>query len=109
MDNNIGFDDSDLLPGVPFTRFVEIKGDGLENAIIDVGIDAVTHIYDMAEKNEISYAESIQLDYYANCDITFKGKNLLRFLKENYPDKLQEFEDKVNTDADYTLMCLDFS
>ncbi|MCM1325014.1 MAG: hypothetical protein NC094_13285 [Bacteroidales bacterium] len=113
MDKEYDVDDLENLPGIPFTRFVGIQGDGLEgfatNAIIDAGLDAVSRIYGMAEKSEIPYAEGIELDYFANCKISFKGKNLLRFLKEYYPDKFRELEDIVNPDGDYTLMCLDFS
>lgn len=95
--------------GISATRFVKIKGEGLENAVIDTGINAVLKIWDMAEKNEVPYAESIKMSYCANCDIIFKGSNLLLFLKEYYPDKVQYFAEKVNTDSEYTLMCLDFS
>lgn len=107
--------DSDLaiLQGsgfdIPATRFIKIKGEGLENAVIDMGIDAVLKIWHMAEKNEVPYAESIKMSYCANCDIIFKGSNLLLFLKEYYPDKVQCFEEKVNPDSEYTLLCLDFS
>lgn len=95
--------------GISATRFVKIKGEGLENAVIDTGINAVLKIWDMAEKNEVPYAESIKMSYCANCDIIFKGSNLLLFLKEYYPDKVQYFAEKVNADSEYTLMCLDFS
>lgn len=99
----------DFLTDIPFTRYVGISGEGLKNAIIDAGFDAVIKIYEMAEKNEIPYVESVKLDYCANCDLKFKGKNLLIFLKEYYPDQLQKFEDKVNPDSDYILSCIDFS
>lgn len=98
----LGFD-------IPATRFVQIKGEGLENAMIDMGINAVLKIWNMAEKNEVPYAESIKMSYCANCDIIFKGNNLLLFLKEYYPDKVQYFTEKVNPDSEYTLMSLDFS
>lgn len=94
---------------LPATRFIQIKGDGLENAVIDMGIDAVLKIWHMAEKNEVPYAESIKMSYCANCDIVFKGNNLLLFLKEHYPDKVQYFAEKINPDSEYTLMSLDFS
>lgn len=94
---------------IPATRFVQIKGEGLENAVIDMGIDAVLKIWNMAEKNEISYAESVEMHWCANCDIIFRGSNLLLFLNEHYPDKLQYFAEKVNPDGEYTLMSLDFS
>lgn len=94
---------------IPATRFVQIKGEGLENAVIDMGIDAVMKIWHIAEKNEVPYAESIEMHWCANCDITFKGNNLLLFLKKYYPDKVQYFAEKVNPDSEYTLMSLDFS
>lgn len=105
--------DLEILQGsgfdIPATRFVQIKGEGLENAVIDMGIDAVLKIWHMAEKNEVPYAESIKMSYCANCDIIFRGSNLLLFLKEYYPDKVQYFVEKVNPDSEYTLMSLDFS
>lgn len=94
---------------IPATRFVQIKGEGLENAVIDTGFDAVIKIWDMAVEKNVSYAESIKLEWCANCDIVFKGNNLLLFLKEYYPDKVQYFAEKVNPDSEYTLMSLDFS
>lgn len=107
MSENYIYDD--FLEGVPFTRYIQICGDGLENKIIDSGFDAVIKIYEMAERNEIPYAENIELSYCANCDVTFKGANLLLFLKEYYPDEVQELSDKINPDSDYTLLCIDFS
>lgn len=105
--------DLEILQGsgfdIPATRFVQIKGEGLENAVIDMGIDAVLQIWHMAEKNEVPYAESIKMSYCANCDIIFRGNKLLLFLKEYYPYKLQYFAEKVNPDSEYTLMSLDFS
>ncbi len=100
---------SDMGFDMPATRFVQINGEGLENAVIDMGINAVLKIWHMAEENEVPYAESIKMNYCANCDIVFKGSNLLLFLKEYYPDKVQYFAEKVNPNSEYTLMCLDFS
>lgn len=94
---------------IPATRFIQINGEGLENAVIDTGIDAVLKIWHMAEKNEVPYTESIKMSYCANCDIVFKGSNLLLFLKEYYPDKVQCFAEKINSGAEYTLLCIDFS
>ncbi|MDE5569423.1 MAG: hypothetical protein K2I82_02070, partial [Ruminococcus sp.] len=72
--------DLEILQGsgfdIPATRFVQIKGEGLENAVIDMGIDAVLKIWHMAEKNEVPYAESIKMSYCANCDIIFRGSLL---------------------------------
>ncbi len=105
--------DLEILQGsgldIPATRFVQIKGEGLENAVIDMGIDAVLKIWHMAEKNEVPYAKSIKMSYCANCDIIFMGSNLLLFLKEYYPDKVQYFAEKVNPYSEYTLMNFDFS
>ncbi len=63
----------------------------------------------MAENSEIPNAESIKPDYMFNCDIVFTGENLLLFLREHYPDKVQDIADKVVPDGKYTLYCFDFS
>ncbi|MDE7105528.1 MAG: hypothetical protein K2O36_06575 [Ruminococcus sp.] len=105
--------DLEILRGagfdIPATRFVRVRGEGLENSIIDTGVNAVLTLWCMAEKNEVPYAESIELDYCANCDITFKGDNLLLFLEEYYPNEVQKFESLISLDSDYTLSCIDFS
>lgn len=107
MNENYIYDD--FLESVPAERFVTIKGEGIENGLLDIGFSAVIKIYEMAEKNEIPYAESIELSYCANCDVTFKGANLLLFLREYYPKEIPRFSDKINPDSDYTLLCIDFS
>lgn len=103
---------------VPATRYVLIRGDEIEDMIISMGIDGVLCIYNMAEKGEIPEAEKIEKTYCANCDITFKGKNLISFLyryieiskeKDSPLLNMEKIKAVINPDNTYKLMCIDFS
>ncbi len=100
---------SDMEFDVPATRYISIKGDGLERGILDMGFDAVMKAYKLAQENKIPYAETVELDYPANCDIKFKGENLLRFIEEYYPEEFEKWSAKINPAGNYTLSCIDFS
>ena len=99
----------DCLPYIQ--RYIWISGEGFIHRYLGMGITDIMRLYDLAKNGEIENAESIKVDWGCNCDIVFKGINLLRFLQEYYPDYLSKYKPEINiiSDALYTVSCIDLS
>ena len=99
----------DCLPYIQ--RYIWISGEGFIHRYLGMGINDILKLYYLAKNCEIENAESIKIDWGCNCDIVFKGINLLRFLQDYYPDYLNKYKSEINIipDALYTVSGVDFS
>ncbi len=101
--------EQDCLPYIQ--RYIWISGEGFIHRYLGMGITDILRLYNLAKNGEIENAESIKVDWGCNCDIVFKGINLLRFLQEYYPDYLSKYKPEINiiSDALYTVSGVDLS
>ena len=90
-------------------RYVTIGGKGIEQHTLDMGLDAVRTLYKLAEEDKIPNAESIKIDYPFNCDVAFKGSELLKFLGEYYPEYLEKFSPDIDDNEIYNVLAVDYS
>lgn len=90
-------------------RYAAITGKGISCPYLGMGIDAVSKLYDLAQSGKITSAESIKIDYGCNCDIVFKGNDMLKFLQEHYPEYLEKYSPEIIPDEIYNVAAVDYS
>ena len=90
-------------------RYTSINGKGITNPYLGMGIDAVGKLYDLAQSGKITTAKSIKLDYGYNCDIVFKGSDMLKFLQEYYPEYLEKNSPEIIPNEIYSVATVDYS
>ena len=90
-------------------RFVSITGKGIKSPYLKMGVSAVSTLYDLAKDERITNAESIHIGMACNCDIVFKGCELLKFLQEYYPDYAEEHASEIIPEEPYKVSAVDYS
>lgn len=92
-----------------FNRYIYLSGKGIDENYLGVGIDAVLKLYRLAENGSITNAESVEVDYCANCELVFKGKELMNFLQEHFPEYLENNTVDIDPDDIYRVAGIDFT
>ena len=90
-------------------RYIYISGEGITNHYLGMGISDVSKLYKLAENGKIENAESIKIECCYNCDIVFKGANLLEFIQKHFPEYLENNTIDINSDETYKVSAIDLS
>ena len=90
-------------------RFVYISGKGIKSHYLKMGVSAVITLYDLAKDNRITNSETIQIGMAYNCDIVFKGCELIKFLQEYYPEYAEEHASEIIPEELYKVSAVDYS
>lgn len=112
MDTNKNWNDDDMEDVGP-QRYIVINGEGIQEKYLNIGLDAVRHLYELAKAGAIRHAVSADIQWEYNCDIKFKGSGLISFLSEYYPEyfrrNIEPDTSCIDPDAEYTVSCIDIT
>lgn len=92
-------------------RYIKIMGKGIKVPYLDMGLTATEKLYNLAKDGKIKNAESIKIEWEYNCDIVFKGSELIKFLQEYYPEYLDKNsnENDIDPNENYQVSAFDYS
>ncbi|HQM02137.1 MAG TPA: hypothetical protein PLH98_16550 [Ruminococcus flavefaciens] len=90
-------------------RYIYISGKGIINHFLGMGISDICRLYELAQSGAVTNAENININYSYNCDLMFKGVELLKFLDEYYPEYYAKYSAYIVPNETYKISAVDYS